>query len=222
MKTRIWAISLFFLIAIVVRYFALQIEYSTTVVDFAYMAIGWATGIGPCLGAIVVVLLFKREFYCTISGTSLVKSILSVAVPFVVCFFLHRELSYVLLGFIFYSFLEEVGWRGYLQGELKNQKPLPQALIIGTMWFLWHINIGFNVSSLIFWGILVFGAWGIGKIATDTHSLILCACFHTLYNFSTHGFVEFTPAVICLYVAIVTSWFVIWYTPWERVGMKGG
>lgn len=121
-----------------------------------------------------------------------------------------------MLGFIFYSFLEEVGWRGYLQGELAHMKALPQALLIGTMWLFWHINLSFSVNTLIFLAILVFGAWGIGKIAKDTHSLVACACFHTLYNFSIHGFFKFTPAVICIYIGVIASWFLIWYVPWQK------
>ena len=91
---------------------------------------------------------------------------------------------------------------------------------IGTMWFFWHINLSFTVNSLIFLAILVFGAWGIGKIAKDTHSLVACACFHTLYNFSIHGFFQFTPAVIGIYVAVVVSWFLIWYVPWQKLIRK--
>jgi len=217
MKRQLSAIGTFYLIAIVGRYLALQIQYTTDVVDFTYMAIGWAEGVGPCLGAIAAVLLFGRQFNCTITGTSVIKSVVSVLIPFVICFFLHQKLSYVLLGFIFYSFLEEVGWRGYLQGELKDMKPLLQALIIGSLWFVWHLRFQLSVGALLFWALLVFGAWGIGRIANDTKSLMACACFHTLYNFSSHGFFEFTPLVICLFVAVIISWFIIWYTPWHRI-----
>lgn len=219
-KTQICAISVYFVIAILTRALAFQIEYTTNVADFTYMAIGWAQGVGPCLGAIVVVMLMKRKFHCTITGTSIVNSIVSVAIPFIICFFLHSTLSYLLLGFILYSFLEEVGWRGYLQGELKGQSTLVRSLIIGTLWFVWHIHIGFNISSLIFWGLLVFGSWGIGKIADDTKSLMACACFHTLYNFSKHGFFQFTPLVIGIYVFVIISWLLIWYFPWQRICKK--
>ncbi|MCQ2229732.1 MAG: hypothetical protein MJZ13_08330 [Bacteroidales bacterium] len=107
-----------------------------------------------------------------------------------------------------------------LQLNCPDKSPLVQALIIGTMWFIWHINIDLSLNSLFFWGILVFGSWGIGRIANDTHSLMLCACFHTLFNFSKHGFFEFTPVVIGAYVAVIVSWFVIWYTPWDKLFSK--
>lgn len=209
------AIVVFYVIAVVIRALALQIEVPNEA-NLKYFLIDWATGIGPCIGALVVVFTFKRKFFCSVTGSSLFKSALCVAIPFLICFFLYRKLSFVLLGFIFYSFLEEVGWRGYLQGELKGMKALPQALLIGTMWLFWHINISFTVNTLIFWAILVFGSWGIGKIAKDTHSLVTCACFHTLYNFSIHGFFEFTPAIIAIYVGVIASWFLIWYAPWRE------
>lgn len=214
-RTKWVAIIVFYVIAVAIRAAALQIDVPQEA-NLKYFLIDWATGIGPCIGAIVAVLIFKRKFFCSVVGKSLLRSALCVAVPFIICFFLHRKLSFVLLGFIFYSFLEEVGWRGYLQGELADMKPFLQALVIGLMWLLWHINLSFGINTLIFFAILVFGSWGIGKIAKDTSSLVTCACFHTLYNFSIHGFFEFTPAVISIYVAVIASWFIIWYCPWHK------
>lgn len=208
-------IAIFYVIAVAIRAISLKMGRSD-VADITYFLKAWAQGAGPCIGALVVVLLFRRKFCCSITGTSVIKSLLSVAVPFIVVFFLHQKLSFVMLGFIFYSFLEEVGWRGYLQGELSDMKPFTRAILIGTLWFLWHVHISFSWGGLIFLAILIFGAWGIGHIADDTRSLVACACFHTLYNFSTHGFFEFSPAVICLYVGIIASWFVIWYVPWDK------
>lgn len=213
------AIAVFYVIALIIRAIALKID-GGNVANMHFFLTAWSRGVGPCIGALVAVLLFKRKFFCSITGTSIIKSVLSVAIPFIIVFFLQRKLSYVLLGFMFYAFLEEVGWRGYLQGELKESKPIVQALLIGVLWFFWHIHIGFNLSSLLFLALLIFGSWGIGHIAKDTHSLVACACFHVLYNFSCHGFFEFTPAVICIYAGVVVSWFVIWYTPWAKLFQK--
>lgn len=207
------AIALFYVIAVITRALALKYQ-DLNAGTFVVWLWNWARGIGPCLGAIVAVLVFKREFYCTITGTSFWKSAISVLLPFAICFFLNRSLSFTLLGFIFYSFLEEVGWRGYLQGELKDINPFLRILIIGLMWFSWHISINFSIGSLIFLVILLFGTWGIGCIARDTKSLVACACFHALVNFSNQGGVSFTPVVIALYVVVIAGWFLIWYVPW--------
>lgn len=209
----------FYAIAVGVRAAAMQIAPPSSL-GFIFLLRGWAEGLGPCLGALAAVILFKRKFYCSISGTSLIRSLISVAIPFFVCLVLDWKLSFMLLGFIFYSFLEEVGWRGYLQGELNDKSEFARSLIIGAMWFVWHLRFKLTLGSLIFLAVLILGSWGIGRIAKDTHSLIACACFHTLYNFSIHGFFQFTPAVICIYVAVVISWFVVWYTPWEKMLRK--
>lgn len=215
-KKKKWlAIGVFYSVALAIRYLSLKIGF-TGFNNPRYWIVAWAEGIGPCLGALAAVSLLKRRFFCSITGTSVIRSALTVAVPFTVCFMLHRELSFILLGFIFYSFFEEVGWRGYLQGELRDESTWFQVLVIGTMWLLWHLTIGFNIGTLIFWGILLFGSWGIGRVASDTHSLMACACFHVLYNFSNKGMFEFDALVITLYVCVIASWFLIWYLPWDR------
>ena len=215
-KRRWLSIALFYVTAVAVRAVALHFEVTDTN-TFLYWLWRWARGIGPCLGAVAAVIIFKRDFYCSITGTSILKSVLTVLLPFGICFFLNRNLSYTMLGFVFYSFLEEVGWRGYLQGELKDMNTALRVLIIGLMWFFWHIAINFSVGGLIFLAVLVLGSWGIGCIARDTNSLAACACFHALYNFSAESSITFTPSVVAIYVAVVACWFVIWYVPWRRV-----
>ena len=137
------SISVFYAIAVAIRAAAMQINPPSTV-GVMFLLRGWAEGLGPCIGALVAVIMFGRKFF-------------------------------------------------------------------------WHLRFHLSLGSLLFLIILVLGSWGIGRIAKDTHSLMACACFHTLYNFSTHGFFQFTPAVICIYVVVVVSWFVVWYTPWARI-----
>ncbi len=222
MKTRTteikWkAIALFYVIAVLIRAIVLRNEdFGSS--PFSYWLWAWAEGIGPCVGALVAILVFRRRFYCTLTGKSLMKSVITVALPLVICFLLDRGLSLTLLNLIFYSLLEEVGWRGYLQGELKDMNPPLRVFVIGTMWFLWHITVGLNLASLAFYGVLLFGSWGIGNIARDTRSLIACACFHTLFNFIR--FVQFTPVVIALYVGVFVSLLAIWYMPWKKTSLR--
>lgn len=224
MKTRTteikWkAIALFYVIAVLVRAIAIVLrneDFGSS--PFSYWLWAWAEGIGPCVGALVAILVFRRRFYCTLTGRSLMKSVITVALPLVICFLLDRDLSLTLLNLIFYSLLEEVGWRGYLQGELKDMNPPLRVFVIGTMWFLWHITVGLNLASLAFYGVLLFGSWGIGNIARDTRSLIACACFHTLFNFIR--FVQFTPVVIALYAGVFVSLLAIWYMPWKKTSLR--
>lgn len=213
------AIALFYVIAVLIR--AIVLRYWDFVASpFIGWLRVWAQGIGPCLGALVAVLIFKRKLYCTLTGKSVIKSVFTFAIPLVICFLLDRNLSLILMGTLIYSLLEEVGWRGYLQGELMDMNRVSSNFLIATMWFFWHIAIRFDIGGLIFFGVLLLGAWGIGNIARDTRSLTACACFHTLFNFSNHGYFSFSPGIIAIYVVVFVSWFVIWYIPWKETVLR--
>ena len=226
-KTKInkWlAIAVFYVIAVIVRALVFSCEsvllgHGALPSDntFAFWIWGWLEGLGPCLGALVAVLVFKRRFYCTFHGRSFVKSGITVAFPLVLCLLFDWRLCLPLLGFIVYSLLEEMGWRGYLQGELMDMNNTLRIFVIATMWFLWHLDLTFDWGSLIFYGLLLLGSWGIGIMARDTRSLLVCACFHMLFNFSKRGYFEFTPGVIAVYVGVIVLWIAVWYVPWEKL-----
>ena len=89
------------------------------------------------------------------------------------------------LNVLLYAFLEEVGWRGYLQEEFlgKNNKWLGY-LIIGSAWYLWHwffLRAG-NDPKLLLLPVLIVASAGIGEIAKSTKSVLVCAAFHSLGN----------------------------------------
>ena len=210
------AIALFYVIALLIRFIVLKNLNlgGSTFTDWLWV---WAQGFGPCIGALAAVLVFRRRFYCTLRGRSILKSVITIAVPVIICFLFVRSLIVTLLATIFYSLLEEVGWRGYLQGELKDMNSSLRIFVIAAMWFFWHINVSFDMTGLIFFGVLLIGAWGIGNIARDTRSLTACACFHSLFDFSNF---QFTPAIIALYVGMFVSWIAIWYMPWEKTTLR--
>ena len=69
-KTKWVAIAVFYIIAVVTR--AIVLKYQDLNADnFIVWLWNWARGIGPCLGTIAAVLVFKRKFYCNITGTSI-------------------------------------------------------------------------------------------------------------------------------------------------------
>ena len=67
-----------------------------------------------------------------------------------------------------YGLLEEYGWRGFLQYELRNLPVWQYVLIITVMWFLWHLDL--NLLNVSFFLLLLFASWGIGKVVSETHS----------------------------------------------------
>lgn len=83
------------------------------------------------------------------------------------------------------------------------------VLIITVMWFLWHLDLS-ERSILPFFVLLLFASWGIGKVATDTHSLLLCAAFHGIVNFSKHGLLSDTTYLVA-FIGIIVLWIAMWY-----------
>jgi membrane protease YdiL (CAAX protease family) len=79
--------------------------------------------------------------------------------------------------------MEETGWRGYLQQELKSIRPLLRYIIIGSIWYLWHLSFLSEASlqeNLMFLFMLILGSWGLGQVITTTRSIVITASFHLL------------------------------------------
>ena len=88
----------------------------------------------------------------------------------------------IVFGAILYGFLEEYGWRGYLQSELKNIKKFYKYVIISVLWYVWHLELGLTINHLAHFSIILMGTIGIGYIADKTKSFILVALFHAFFN----------------------------------------
>jgi membrane protease YdiL (CAAX protease family) len=157
-------------------------------------------GIGVLIGALIAIKLMKQVKTSSMSlfGTSITKSIILFVLPIVVLTFIgvnnKLQLNSNIYGFItglgtiIYCILEEYGWRGYLQDELSELKSWKRYLIIGFLWYLWHLSFLSNtnvIDNLIFLAMLILGSWGIGQIAIATKSIIACAAFHFLVNIFT-------------------------------------
>ncbi|MFT4850005.1 MAG: membrane protease YdiL (CAAX protease family), partial [Sediminicola sp.] len=109
-------------------------------------------GSGVIIGALIVLPLLKRDREIEISlfGTSKSKSLLMAIIPILILGVIgvenEFEMDSHLYGFIaitgtlIYCIMEEYGWRGYLQEELKIVKPWLKYLIIGFIWYLWHLT----------------------------------------------------------------------------------
>ncbi|MBO4814607.1 MAG: CPBP family intramembrane metalloprotease, partial [Muribaculaceae bacterium] len=108
-----------------------------------------------------------------------------------------------------YGLLEEYGWRGFLQYELRKLPVWQSVLIITVMWFLWHLDLS-QRSVLPFFLLLLFASWGLGKVVSETHSLLLCAAFHGIVNFTKRDLFSDTAFTVA-FVCVIVFWIVIWY-----------
>jgi membrane protease YdiL (CAAX protease family) len=128
-------------------------------------------------------------------------------------------------GTLIYCIMEEYGWRGYLQEELKIVKPWLKYLIIGFIWYLWHLTFLTKATigdNLFFLAMMIFGSWGIGQVAESTKSIIASACFHLIiqimmFNALIKNGIDRNEKLIILGVS-VALWFVI-IKKWEKEEM---
>ncbi|MCT4613694.1 MAG: CPBP family intramembrane metalloprotease [Marinifilaceae bacterium] len=153
--------------------------------------------VGLLIGALISMSLLKKErkLSYSLSGTSSKWSLIMMLIPIALLgiFGVHNSnnINEHLFGIIggiatlIYAFSEEIGWRGYLQDELKEIKEWKRVVLIGSLWYLWHLSFLTNadlLANLQFLGWMIFGSWGIGKIIDSTKSIIAASCFHMIIN----------------------------------------
>lgn len=203
------AIALFYVIALTLRLTTLIIGYKYPALRETYV-FPLSTGLGPIIGALIAMAVFKRQTEYTITGISTWKSIVTIAVPCLVFGIIGGLNMGVLCLLAFtYGLLEEYGWRGFLQYELRQFPTWQYVLVITVMWFLWHLDLN-QRDMLPFFLLLLFASWGIGKVATDTHSLLFCAAFHGIVNFTKRGLLSNDTSLIA-FISIILFWIIIWY-----------
>ena len=201
MKTNWRSVALYYAIAVIlVVPFRLEGLHPDWFESLPTLAKAVLSGYGPAIGAMVAMIVFRREHrrMITVAGRSLLFSGLFSAVPILLIAGFgsdgrgigsHLGGLYVGLSVLTYCFLEEVGWRGFLQDALKHVKTWQRVLITASLWYFWHLslfgfeaNTSFLVSQLTFIAILILGSWFIGKLADDTRSILVAAGAHSLFN----------------------------------------
>ncbi len=70
-----------------------------------------------------------------------------------------------------------------------------------------------NKRQLVFFGMMIFGSWGIGQVAETTKSILASACFHLIinimmYNSLIKNGLDGTQKLIILGVSVIL-WIII-------------
>lgn len=220
-RKRLESIIVFYAIAILFRFLAVK----TNLLDFTdneFIKI-LLRGIGPAIGALVSVKLFNIPLKLSLKGNYrniflpfLVFWIVPVALIGTVSYIQQGHFPFVLLFTVLvYGLLEEIGWRGFLQEQLKDLPQLQSIIIIAVLWFIWHLNFEFTTSNMIFLGILFLGTWGIGKVYSKTYSLLAVAGFHSLNNFFRNGLHQ-TELILILILLAIWIGFIIRYDSYKK------
>ncbi|RAJ08619.1 CAAX prenyl protease-like protein [Chitinophaga skermanii] len=209
-KVNFLAILTFYVIAIACRYLATKTNLLEAVSnDFLKVVL---RGIGPAVGALVVFKVFNIKPVLSLKGNYkkllfpvLLYWVFPIALICGAAYFTNGTIPVVgVFAVLVYGLMEEIGWRGFLQQELKSLPPFLGILVIATLWFLWHLNFSLTTSNFVFFGILILGTWGIGKVADTTQSLLAVAAVHSLNNF----FSELNNTKIIILVVLLAVWIV--------------
>lgn len=209
-KVNYLAILTFFIIAIALRYLTNKTDLLSNVPSGFIKII--LQGISPNIAAITVFAVFKIKPILTLKGNYghiLTPFLLYWTLPIVLILGVEYgtkgTISFeAITAILIYGLLEEIGWRGFLQQQLK---PLPEILnifIVAILWFVWHLNFDFTSSNLLFFGILILGSWGIGKVANQTYSLLAVSAFHSLNNF----FPDMNTIKVLLILCLISIWVI--------------
>jgi len=186
------------------------------------------TGVGVWVTAILAIksLRKQRRTHISLFGDAPLFSILMSLVPILLLTIIgmnnHYSIPNHLWGFsaiiatLLYCVMEEYGWRGYLQEELKFVKPWLRYCLIGTLWYVWHLSFleETSIASILTGlGMLIIASWGIGQLTLLTHSILVAACFHLLiqimfFNTFFRNHLNAREKLI-IFVTLLTTWLIL-------------
>ncbi len=236
-KKAILRISIFYAIGItfsnIFRFDLLKLHEKKEVLSVLELLLISPLGaIGLLIGGLISLKLLSKERKLNYSlfGTSRKWSLIMLVIPIILLgiFGVNNENDSNIhyygiiggIGTLIYCFCEEIGWRGYLQDELTSIKEWQRVLIIGFLWYLWHLSFISNqnfIDNIKFLGMMILASWGLGKVIDSTKSIIVVTCFHMIINIMmyngkmTNGIESSSKLMILgisvvLWIAIMNYW----------------
>jgi len=192
--------------------------------------------IGPLLGYLAIFYIFnsKVKKEVTFLGKKGIISFLSIS-PILIGLVVvgienTKDVNKHLFGFttgftlIIYALFEEYGWRGYLQQALKPIKLSIRIFIIGTLWYIWHLNfLNPNITiqiHLIHYFSLLAGTWGLLKISEVTSSLLFVSAVHLTFNILMDVNCTLLEKIGIITVSIIIWVYLILYLIREKSNSK--
>ena len=151
----------------------------------------WTYMWGPGIAALICFYLFRssHQRIMTFKGTSLKHGLGFFIILPVALSALNLEPKYLWIGVVgFISILgEELGWRGFLQDALKIESDYLKALVIGSMWEIWHftnrtLQPGAVIRVLIWIGVTSVLSFIFIKLTKKTNSLFIPVALHMAFN----------------------------------------
>lgn len=200
-NSRLLRISIFYILALLSNIFRKELfgldSFRESLPEWLIISISPLQAIGIFIGALIALQYMRKKIKPQYSffGTSKLYSILIALIPFILVigfgFKNNSGINPHLYAFLpatsilVYCFFEEIGWRGYLHGELSKLKQWHRVLIIGFLWWFWHLGfIGDPdiINNLTFLAILTAAAFGLGILIEHTKSVLIVSAFHMVVN----------------------------------------
>jgi uncharacterized protein len=153
-------------------------------------------GFGPFLSAIIVSYLYKTPLKLRLfSRITWVRNIefvglgiyfIGILITSIVSGGTNYPLIILWLVYgLFYTLLEELGWRVFLGNELSKYSFLAIILISALLWFTWHYSFHVRLMTtnpLQFLGMIVAGSAGLAEFYRKTKSWMIVALAHAIVN----------------------------------------
>ena len=111
------------------------------------------------------------------------------------------------LTFLIYALTEEIFWRGYLINAFRPLGRFKNYLLLGLLWWLWHIPFNFDNGSISFFLLIVGGSFLIGKFAEATKSFLTTAGIHSIMNIGSNT--NWTKTFVIDLTIIFVAMFII-------------
>ena len=176
-------------------------------------------GLGPFIAGLITLSLQKKiSKQITIFGGQKIKNLLIVILPVFSFSIIGLENSTGFnkhyFGFIYafinviYAFLEEFGWRRYLQNALEGINVHIKYILIGVVWWLWHVRFESEFDLLIFPLICIVGGYLLGQLTDKTKTILPTAMLHTLIIILTNTGSVTTEKTMGVVITI-TCWILI-------------
>jgi hypothetical protein len=195
-------ITIFYILAIgISNIFRLHLfgysDFEKQLSEIALIATYPLQAVGIMIGSIIAIHLMKKTKspQYSLFGDSVFLSIALTLIPIILVGIIgfnnaaginsHIKGLLAVTSTLLYCYFEEFGWRGYLNDELKNLRRWKRVLLIGFLWWFWHLSFINNqdlLENLIFLILLLGAAWGLGILIEQTKSVLVVSSAHMIIN----------------------------------------
>lgn len=189
------------------------------------LASGWTflpAGVGTLLAAIWV-FKYDKSLFRTIDlkGNNFGKNLLLTAIPVVVFTILGLENKHGynphVYGLIFsvvsvaYAVCEEMFWRGYMLDGLRGLNKWLYPLLIGIVWWAWHLRFSSAFDYTWFLGVCLSGSYLLCYTTNLTKSYMTAGAFHAVLVITTTSS-RFTDEKLYGILLSVVIWILIGFS----------